>query len=221
MLFIFQKFIHVHLFTELFCEDFSSHQKICRPCVIPEHIEVEVYPKNLTCFVAVYMVQTLHSIIFDQTQLRQHTSFSIVVKPRKIYSYQKADWEKMKSRLKEDGNKILRTTTEATAVDNILSSFTITLQKEQIYIYVPARMSRSRKKFPWISPETKQLNRKQRDLLKEQKGTARASWAAQHYRSLMYSPNEASRRITGGTLVVSSLTKKMNPQHLTSISGSL
>ena len=45
-------------------------------------------------------------------------------------------------------------------------------------------MSKSREKSPWISPETKRLIRKQHDLFRKQKGTARASRAAQHYRSL-------------------------------------
>ena len=104
-------------------------------------------------------------------------------KPRKIYSYKKADWEKMKAHMKEAGDNILRDTTEATPVDNILSSFTIALQKA-IDMYVPTRMSKSREKSPWISPETKRLIRKQRDLFRKQKGTARASRAAQHCRSL-------------------------------------
>ena len=85
--------------------------------------------------------------------------------------------------MKEAGDNILRDTTEATPVDNILSSFTIALQKA-IDMYVPTRMSKSREKSPWISPETKRLIRKQRDLFRKQKGTARASRAVQHYRSL-------------------------------------
>ena len=89
----------------------------------------------------------------------------------------------MKAHMKEAGDNILRDTTEATPVDNILSSFTIALQKA-IDMYVPTRMSKSREKSPWISPETKRLIRKQCDLFRKQKGTARASRAAQHYRSL-------------------------------------
>ena len=104
-------------------------------------------------------------------------------KPRKIYSHKKADWEKMKAHMKEAGDSILRDTTEATPVDNILSSFTIALQKA-IDMYVPTSMSKSREKSPWISPETKRLIRKQRDLFRKQKGINRASLAAQHYRSL-------------------------------------
>ena len=89
-------------------------------------------------------------------------------KPRKIYSYKKADWGKMKAHMKEAGDNILRDTTEATPVDNILSSFTIALQKA-IDMYVPTRMSKSREKSPWISPETKRLIRKQRDLFRKTK----------------------------------------------------
>ena len=43
----------------------------------------------------------------------------------------------MKAHMKKAGDQILRDTTEATPVDNILSSFTIALQKA-IDMYVPA-----------------------------------------------------------------------------------
>ncbi len=104
-------------------------------------------------------------------------------KPRKMHCYKKADWEKMKEHMKEAGDQILRDTTEATPVDNILFSFSSALQNA-IDKYVPTRMSKAREKSPWISPETKRLLRKQRDLFRKQKGSARASRVAQHYRSL-------------------------------------
>ena len=104
-------------------------------------------------------------------------------KPRKMHCYKKADWEKMKEHMKEAGDQILRDTTEATPVDNILSNFSSAFQNA-IDKYVRTRMSKAREKSPWISPETKRLLRKQRDLFRKQTGSARASRAAQHYRSL-------------------------------------
>ena len=55
----------------------------------------------------------------------------------------------MNAHMKTAGDQILRNTTEITPVDNILSSFTISQQKA-IDMYVPARMSKSREKSPWI-----------------------------------------------------------------------
>ena len=88
-------------------------------------------------------------------------------KPRKMHYYKKAAWELMKEHMKEAGDQILRDTTEATPVDIILFSFT---SARQIAIdkYVPTRMSKAREQSAWISPETKRLLRKQRDLFRKQ-----------------------------------------------------
>ena len=104
-------------------------------------------------------------------------------KPRKIHSFKKADWESIKAHMTDAGDKILRDTTEETPVDTILSLFTTSLQSA-IDKYVPTRMSKSREKPPWISPESRRLIKKQHDLFRKQKGCAKASRATQHYRSL-------------------------------------
>ena len=104
-------------------------------------------------------------------------------KPRKIHSYKKADWDGLKSHMNEACEQILENTSESTPVDEILSDFTTSLN-EAIDQHVPSRMTKTREKPSWITPETKRLLHKQRRLFEKQRGNAKASRAAKHYRSL-------------------------------------
>ena len=50
--------------------------------------------------------------------------------------------------------------------------------------YIPTRMTRMKERPPWITSDIKRLLRKTRKLFEKQKGSAYASRASQHYRSL-------------------------------------
>ena len=99
----------------------------------------------------------------------------------------------MKTEMKEACDKILEETTEDTPVDDILADFTSKLE-ETIEKNVPTKMLKSRQKPPWITAEIGKLLRKQRSLFEKQKGSAYASRASQHYRSMKAYTQKTIRR---------------------------
>ena len=114
-------------------------------------------------------------------------------KPRQIHSYKKADWDSLKAHMKNAGDKILQETSEETPVDEILKRFNEEVEAA-IDRYVPKRMTKTKERPPWITQEIKRLQRKQRKLFEKQKGSAYASRASQHYRSMKAFTQRAIRK---------------------------
>ena len=100
-----------------------------------------------------------------------------------MHDFKKADWDGLKTHMKATGDDILSDTTEDTPVDTILLRLTNAIE-EGINKFIPTRMTKTKERPPWISLEIRRLLRKQRRLFEKQKGSAYASRASQHYRSL-------------------------------------
>lgn len=116
-----------------------------------------------------------------------------IKKPRKVHIYRKADWDGLKSHMKDFSENMLAETTEDTPVEELWQSFKTALE-EAIEQYVPTKMTKSRERPPWITAEVGKLLRKQRRLFEKQKGCARASRASQHYRSMKAFTQRAIRK---------------------------
>jgi hypothetical protein len=115
------------------------------------------------------------------------------LKPRKVHSYKKADWEGLKSHIEEVSKKFIEETTEDTPVEDLWQRFTTEIDAA-IEKYVPSRMTKSRERPPWVTPAIGKLLKKQKRLFGKQRGSAYNSRASKHYRSMKaYTQREIRR----------------------------
>ena len=104
-------------------------------------------------------------------------------KPQRVHSFKKAVLKGLKTHMKAAGNDIISYTTEETPVDHILHKFTKAIE-EGMNKYIPTRMTKIKERSLWITSDIKRLLWKTMKLFEKQKGSAYASRASQHYRSL-------------------------------------
>jgi hypothetical protein len=106
-------------------------------------------------------------------------------KPRKIQLFSKADWEGLKSHMSSFANSFCNQYNESSPVNTMWSAFRGACAVHQAMDkYIPTKMARCKDRVPWITPELRKLLRKQTKLFYKQRGSAKASRASQHYRSL-------------------------------------
>ncbi len=96
-------------------------------------------------------------------------------KPRKIYSYQKADWDKMKDEMREFNRRYLKKCDQR-SVDQNWSNL-----RDQLHHlldkYVPSKLKSTRQNLPWLTPELRRLTKKkQRMYNKARKSKKAADW---------------------------------------------
>jgi len=83
-------------------------------------------------------------------------------KSRRIYLYNKADWEAMKTGINTFTSEYLASL-EDHSVDKNWVSFKQNLQ-ELVDQHVPSRQSRSRQHLPWITPAIRRMSKKKQRL---------------------------------------------------------
>ncbi len=97
--------------------------------------------------------------------------------PRRVYSFQKADWDAVRKTTSEFVQKFLEVCSTRTVNENweAIKSHLMDILREQI----PSKMRSARRRLPWFNADIKRMIRRKKRLFKKHKKTKKASdWEA-------------------------------------------
>jgi hypothetical protein len=95
-------------------------------------------------------------------------------KPRSIYQYAKANWEKVREDLTEMVNDVKALYSDGADVDRMWCTFKEAI-KTTVNKHVPSKTIGKKTRIPWLTQETKRLLRKKKRLFRQAKKTK--NWA--------------------------------------------